>query len=300
MKRVLVPVKLDQLSEALLSYAGSFAKAVGAELLLLHCTGQAEVTYTQKSRIIQSLRAFGERALGKQQKPGAGFVHFDCVVRPLSLRENIKKVTQDYAVDLVLMEACPLPAEQCVGSDHAAAVMEQLEVPVMVVPQQSSYQKPRNLVFATDFTDRDPLVLRRIQSFAEQAGARLTLVQVYSPAERAQLCSLKAAMREVEKLLKGKEVKFKLLEEEDMLEGISDFAEQQNTDMLILATQDNHLMQRLFSNAYVKTMAYHTRVPLVTFRQLKQKPCSGCCTNCASKLQHHHKPKAALAGIKTA
>src|SRR5690606_17571548 len=88
---------------------------------------------------------------------------------------------------------------------------------------------------------------------------------------------------ELEKQLKGRKVDFRLLEEEDMLEGISEFSEEASADLLILATQDNYLLERLFSTNYMKTMAFHTRIPLLTYRQIKKKPCSGCCANCKSK-----------------
>lgn len=282
LKKILIPVDVNKPAESLLllSYAGQFAAAFRGELLLLHPSNTAELTFTQQTRKIQLLRAMGERVLGRVTK-FRDHVPFECIVRPGSLHDCIKDVIQNAAVDLVLMQADSLPdPDKATHADHAVRVMEQVGCPVMVIPSALAYKKLKHLVFATDFTDRDPRVLTQISNFAEQAGANLTLVQVYSKAERAQLSSMKAAMHEVEEQLKGRNVRLKLLEEEDMLEGIGDFAEREDADMLVLATRDSYMMQRLFSKAYVKTMAYHTRIPLLTFRQLKQKPCSGCCTNC--------------------
>ncbi|PRY12031.1 universal stress protein family protein [Pontibacter ummariensis] len=280
-KRVLVPIQFDQESERLLRYAGFFAKALGAELLLLHVTQTAELTYTQQYRAIQALRMLAERAL--QQLSGNAFLQFECAVRPGSLKSSIKTVVQDYGVDLVLMQPCPTPAEEQAKDSHAATVMGLLECPVLVAPATMQFRDLKHLVFGTDFTDRDPQVIKRIASFAGQAGARLTLVQVYSKEDRSQLCNLKSAMKEVETLLQGRNVDLLLLEEEDTLEGISEFSEKAAADMLVMATRDSYLMERLFSKAYVKTLAYHTRIPLLTFRQHKKKPCSGCCANCQKK-----------------
>jgi nucleotide-binding universal stress UspA family protein len=285
LKKILVPVDVNKTAETILSlcYAGQFAAAFGAELLLLHNTNTPTLTFTAQTGNIQVLRALGERVLGKLPK-FRSYVPFECIVRPGSLQDCIKAVVQDAAIDLVLMQVEPLlhPEEEGHAS-HAAAIMEKVSCPVMVVPASLAYKKIKRLVFATDFTDRDPKVLEQISTFAAQTGAHLTLVQAYTRAERSQLSQIKAAMYEAEKLLNSNNVTLKLWEEEDMLEGISDFAEQEGADMLVLATQDNYLMQRLFSNAYVKTMAYHTRIPLLSFMQHKKKPCSGCCTSCANK-----------------
>jgi len=282
-KRILVPVQFNTEGEKLLKYAGHLAKAMKAELVLLYAAQVHDITNTQHNRVIQALRMFAERILLQLPKSDPGFVAFEGLVRPGNLQHSIKAVVQENAIDMVLMEASPLRATETELGNHAAGVMETISCPVMVVPVSPTFLKPQSLIFATDFTDRDPKVLQRIAAFAQQLKAHLTLVQVYSAAERAQLCQMKAGLRETQTILAGFDVALKLLEEEDMLEGIGDFAEARTADMLVLATQDNYLMQRLFSNNYIKTMAYHTQVPLITFRQLKLKPCSGCCTNCASK-----------------
>ncbi len=275
-----MPVQDSKAGEELLLYAGQLAATMGAELLLLQTKSIKELTFTQKSWSIQALRTFGERILS-QLKHLISPVLFECVVRPGNLSDCVTTVVQDYNIDLILMETCPLhQEEEQADPSHAAAIMEMVPCPVLVVPCTARFQKLENLVFATNFTDRQEKVLKQIATFSEQVGANLTLVQVYSKAERQHLCSYKAAMQETEKLLHSQDVNFMLLEEEDVLEGISDFAEMVAADMLILATQDNYLLKRLFSSNYTKTMAYHTRYPILTFRQIKKKPCSGSCLNC--------------------
>lgn len=288
MKQLLVPVQFDDASGKLVSYAGSLAKAMGAELVLLHNTGTSTLTFTQQSRAIQALRTFADHHLNRYNQ--TCFKQFECLVKPGLLHESIKSVVQDYRVDMVLMHALPVAEHKQADNDHAAAIMHLVDVPVMVLPEGKDYQKLKHLVFATDFTDRDPKVLQRILAFATQAKAKLTLVQVYTLADKPQLSIMNQAMREVEALLNSKKVSVRLLEEEDVLEGISDFAEQEGADMLLMATQDNYLMQRLFSNSYLKTKAYHTQIPLLTFRQVKRKPCSGCCANCKSKTKQEAMP----------
>ncbi|WP_439880107.1 universal stress protein [Pontibacter sp. MBLB2868] len=283
-KRVLVPVQFDKAGKKLLRYAWHLANTLGAELLLLHNSQTKDLTFTQQTRSIQTLRSFSERILTEEQKPGSKQVPFECMVRPGNLHNCIAGVVADHAVDMVLMETCVIHQEEEENDpDNAAAIMELVSCPLMVVPCTTTFKKLANLVFATDFSDQEDSVLEQIAGFAEQAGANLTLVQVYNESERQQLSSYKAAMQDLKKKLNGKNVTFKLLEEEDTLEGISDFAENSAASMLILATQDNYLMKRLFSSNYIKTMAYHTRYPILTFRQVKKKPCSGCCANCKSK-----------------
>lgn len=285
-KRILVPLDLNETGENLLYYAGQLAHALGAELYLFHACKTADMTFTQQSNCIQKLRSFAERVFSREFNAAKVAAPFDCVVRPGQIRDSIQAVVQDYQIDLVLMDA-GARANGITGeaAELAAAIMDLVPCPVMVLPAAVRYRKLNNLVFGTDFTDQDQRVLFRIADLTQQLEAKLTLVQVYGEEERSQLCNYKAAMLELEKQLKGRKVAFKLLEEEDVLEGISEFSEEDSADLLILATQDNYLMERLFSTNYMKTMAFHTRIPLLTYRQHKKKPCSGCCANCKSKQQ---------------
>lgn len=284
-KRILVPLDLNETGEDLLYYAGQLAHALGAELYLFHACKTADLTFTQQSSCIQKLRSFAERVFSREFNAAKVAAPFDCVVRPGQIRDSIQAVVQDYQIDLVLMDAGARANKGITGeaAELTAAIMDLVYCPVMVLPAAVRYRKLKNLIFATDFTDQDQRVLFRIADLAQQLKAKLTLVQVYSEEERSQLCTYKAAMMELEKQLKGRKVAFRLLEEEDVLEGISEFAEEDSADLLILATQDNYLMERLFSTNYMKTMAFHTRIPLLTYRQHKKKPCSGCCANCKSK-----------------
>ncbi|MCP2045786.1 universal stress protein [Pontibacter sp. HSC-36F09] len=284
-KRILVPLDLNETGEDLLYYAGQLAQALGAELYLFHACKTADLTFTQQSSCIQKLRSFAERVFSREYKAAQVAAPFDCVVRPGQIHDSIQSVVQDYQIDLVLMDAGARANTGLTGeaAELAAVIMGLVSCPVMVLPANVRYRKLKNLVFATDFTDQDQRVLFQIADLAHQLKTKLTLVQVYSEEKRSELCAYKAAMLELEKQLKGRKVAFRLLEEEDMLEGISEFSEEASADLLILATQDNYLLERLFSTNYMKTMAFHTRIPLLTYRQIKKKPCSGCCANCKSK-----------------
>lgn len=284
-KRILVPLELNETGEDLLNYAGKLAHALGVELYLFHACKTADMTFTQQSNCIQKLRSFAERVFSREFKTSKVTVPFDCVVRPGQIRDSIQVVVQDYQIDLMLMDAGARANNGLTGeaAELAATIMDLVPCPVMVLPDKVRYKKLKHLVFATDFTDQDQRVLFRIADLAQQLKAKLTLVQVYGEDESSQWCIYQTAMVEIEKQLKGRKVAFRLLEEEDVLEGISEFSEEESADMLILATQDNYLLERLFSTNYMKTMAFHTRIPLLTYRQFKKKPCSGCCANCKSK-----------------
>ncbi|MDX5438280.1 MAG: universal stress protein, partial [Pontibacter sp.] len=235
-KRILVPLEMNETGEDLLYYASQLAQALGAELYLFHACKTADMTFTQQSSCIQKLRSFAERVFSREFKAVKVAVPFDCIVRPGQVLDSIASVVQNYQIDLVLMDAGARANKGLTGkaAEVASSMMDLIPCPVMVLPTSTRYQKLKHLVFATDFTDQDQRILFRIADLAQQLKAKLTLVQVYGEEDRSQLCTYKAALLELEKQLKGRKVEFKLLEEEDVLEGISEFSEQASADLLIL------------------------------------------------------------------
>ncbi|WP_161887980.1 universal stress protein [Pontibacter russatus] len=292
-KKILVPIAVEKPAEGLLllSYAGQLAAVLGAELLLLGSSGTPTVAPAEEKGGLRQLQALGERVLGRVPED-RGYVRFSCLLQPGSLKDGVHAVVQGEGIYLVLMQAESYPEGGRVGAaDHAAAVMEQVSCPVMVVPTAQPFKRVGRLLFATDLTDQDPQVLAQLSEFAALAGAAITLVQVYSKAEQEQGGEMEAAIPGIERQLEGRAAAFRLLEEEDVLEGISRFAEREGADMVVLATQDSYLMQRLFSEAYIQTRAYHTHIPLLTFRQYKSKFCAGCLTDSNSLRAGHRVPE---------
>ncbi|MDX5347839.1 MAG: universal stress protein [Hymenobacteraceae bacterium] len=282
MKKVLVPVNYTENYDNTLCYADQLAAKIQAEVVLMQCAETPTLTQTRKSELLHRLRGEAARL---QQKAGlaSGTVKHECVVRPGWTQDCMTEAVKSYHIDLIVMSS------EGVGqlADDAPVSLDQLErCPVLIVPPAAKFRSVQKIVFATDFADQDPVVLKKIAAFAALFDAELLLVHAYSEAERKELSPYKKSIAAIRKNLAYNNISFHVLEEDDVLEGISEFAEQNHADMLLMATQDAYLLQRLYAKDYAKTMAYHTRIPLLNFYQIKNNPCSGCCTNCVTKKQY--------------
>ena len=287
MKRILVPTDFTRNAESALVFANRLATRTNAEIVLLHCSHEPAFTDAVRQRELAQLRSLAERLRYQQTvRQDARRIRHTFEVRQGCLQNHVVSLMAAAPLDLIVM---PLEYLDCVPAafpgDHAARLMEVVECPVLLVPPHALARKLTNFVFATDFTDQDPKVLQQIAAFAELYNAHLSVVQVYGRTERHHLHAYKQGIKQLRQTLSYPDLSCHLLEEEDLLEGISDFAEKQQADLLVLATADSFLVRNLFDIRYTKTKAYHTQVPVLTFHQAKQKPCSGCCTQCAAALQ---------------
>ena len=285
MKRILVPTDFSKPAENALAFANKLAARLGADIVLLHCAHIPELSAEAHAAAVQKLQHFSERLRYQQPVRQEGRrIRYDYVVQQGCLQNHVLNLAEKNPFDLIVM---PLEFSDCEPAEfpgsHAASLMEVVECPVLLVPNNARLQQLSKLVFATDFTDQDPRVLQQIGVFAEIFHSHLSVVQVYGKAERNQLHVYKQGIKELQQTIHYPALSCHLVEEEDLLEGICDFAEKQQADMLVLATQDSFLFRNLFDISYTKTRAYHTQVPVLAFHQHKQKPCASCCKQCADR-----------------
>jgi nucleotide-binding universal stress UspA family protein len=287
MRKILVPlVSLDGQAERIVRFVNQYAAKVDGEVIFLHCLpASSHLTPTGVSAFLQKLRSIVKNCQSPSCKCGISSGRNECLVRSGSFSEVIPQAMEEFGSDLLIMQALEeepeIPAEL---QEEISKVLNQVRCPVLMVPRQPFFRSFQTIVFATDYTDFDPQVLEKLQRWADLFGAQIHIVQFFQRSDRKKLVRLKRAMNRIKNGVWHPKLAFHLVEEEDMLEGMADFGERHEADLLVLATQDDYLLQHLYSKPYLKTMAYQTTVPLLRFYQQKTKPCSGSCTNCTSKL----------------
>lgn len=287
MQKILVPLlSLEDQADQLIRFANQLAAKAQAEVVFLYCAPNPRLTPTALSGLLQKLRSIAKNCQSPACRCGISDARNECIVRTGSIREGVQAVMAEYKPDLLLLQAPEDLAEnQKAVQEEISALLNQVQIPVLVVPRQVVFHPFQTIVFAADYTDFDPQVLGKLQGWADLFGAQTHIVQFFERSDRKKLVRLKRAMNRIKNGVWQPKLSFHLVEEEDMLEGISDFAEQKEADLLVLATQDDYLLQHLYAKPYFKTMAYQTMVPLLRFYQQKTKPCSGACANCLSKMK---------------
>jgi K+-sensing histidine kinase KdpD len=285
MKKLLLLTDLSEASVNTYRYGLQLAQALKAEIVLLYCSSGKALTMTEQFSYIQKLRSFADR-FGKETSGNSAIKMpaVECFVTAGDPVNAIVKMVETTAVDILvagenflsnLKSETPLPLQQLIPC------------PAILVPEGAKYKKIKEVVFATDFTDQDVEVAIGICKLADQLKAQVSFLHFYPKKERNRRAHILHKGEELAAQLSCK-TRLHLIEEEDLLEGMNDFAEKHRADLFVLATQDTHLLQQYFQQNYRKTQAYHTRIPLLNLYQERHAPCSASCTFCHSDAPHTH------------
>ncbi|MFB9862752.1 universal stress protein [Rufibacter immobilis] len=281
MKKILVLTDFSQNSINAYGYAVKMACQLKAEILLLFSTNGAPLSLTNQLQYSQQLHSFAKRYAcdtRRQMNPH----HTECLISGDAWTALLPTMSAVHNPDLIIAGSELLAAIEAKGQ---SLPLEQLAgSPILWVPGKAQYQPVKHLVFVTDFTDQDPEVVEMVKAYAQAFEAEVSPVHFYPSAERAPLVEIKKQGAELNWVL-GSNCNCHMLEEEDMMEGLQEYAEQYPVDLFLIATRDTHLTQQYLNQTYRKTDACQTSIPLLNLYQAKKKPCAGSCSHC----QQHEK-----------
>jgi nucleotide-binding universal stress UspA family protein len=284
MKKLLLLTDLSEESVNTYRYGLQLANALKADIVLLYCSAEKALTMTEQFSYIQKLRSFADRFAQAVKEKAGKMPSVECFVTAGEPVNAIAKMVETTQVDLLVAGETFL---ENLESETPLPLQQLIPCPAILVPAGVTFKKIKEVVFATDFTDQDIEVAKDICKLADDLNAHVSFLHFYPKHERNRRAQILHKGEALTAELTCK-TSLHLIEEEDLLEGMNDFAEKHRADLFVLATQDTHLLQQYFQKNYRKTQAYHTRVPLLNLYQERQSPCSASCTYCHSGHNHEH------------
>lgn len=282
MKTILVPLDLTATSEHVLTYANKLAVRWPAEIVLLYCHYGPTPTAEETQALEQRLHTLAERLRYQQLTRQDGRrIRYHYRVLAGCLHDHVRAEVARCAADLLVMGLEHIDCGRAdAAGNHAAAIIDLVPCPVLVVPP-GRRPLPSSVVFSADFDKLDPNALPRLSALAGAFPAPLQLVQFYSPLHRPDRMRLKRALEKARPQLTWPDISTHLLEDDDQLEGTSEFCARAQAQLLIVAPTSSALLRRLFDACYTTTRAYHTQIPVLVLRQAEPQPSVVCCERCA-------------------
>lgn len=288
MKTILVPLDHTAAAEYTLAYANKLAVRWPAEIVLLYChpgagPGQPATNLPEQE---QRLRSLVERLRYQQLTRQDGRrIRYHYRVLAGCLHDHAGPEAARCAADLVVMGLEHVDGNrQAPPGNHAAAILELVSCPVLVVPP-GRRPLPNRVAFATDFASLGLHVLPRLSVLQEAFPAPLDLVQFYAPTQRSQRRQLKQAVTQAAAQLTWSVITPHLVEDDAPLEGCSEFCARTQVQLLIIAPNSPAQLLQHFNRCYTTTRAYHTQIPVLVLPAAEQPFPTACCDKCAERLE---------------
>lgn len=277
MKTILVPTDFSPAAESATKYALELNQKINAKIILFHGYVMphyaVDVTMVvtdfedMKREEMDSLKKWTDKykALYPQMQIESRFADSEQVIA-----NEVSQLAAAENVDLVVMGTTGASGLKSVlfGS-NAAAVLEKAPCPVLVIPDKYKFNKMQKIVFATDYQDNDLESLTFLCEIAVLFEAEIIIVHISQTPQTDEYEPDLLEWFKHELLDKAnidyKNLSFHLLIAGDIADELQSYVEKNNVDLVSMSMRKRNTFSKLFSRSVTKTLAHHTRTPLLAF-----------------------------------
>lgn len=276
MVNILVPTDFSQLSKSALKYAIKIGNRLGGNVTVLHImtmTRALRISMMEKIRspdhdLMDSAESELEvmiKTVSEQYKASSPVKYQ--VVRGTYFPSTLLREARRLHSGLIVMGTRGATgfAKAVLGS-NTNSVIEVSHIPVLAVPEKADFKGFRNVVYASDLSnleDELEILIRYIEKF----GSTIHLIHIVPPGEQVDVIEAR-----IESVLKGfpyKNIITLVLVDNDIDSALDQYVEVSKADVLAMFTHEPSFFDKVFDKSMTRKMAFHSRVPLLAFRQTK-------------------------------
>lgn len=276
MKQILVPTDFSESADNAIDFAIQSSKILPAKVTLLHSYEVNSSLYTDymgvNKEFTSSLLNDADKNLAElsERISETHHVKVDTLLSIESLQEAIAKTVKDKGINLIVMGTLGASGlREKIWGSTTAAVITNTKIPVMAIPIEYHWQKPKKILFTTNRFEKESGILNYLFELAGMYMARVQ-VAVFTDEDddkAATFIENKSKIAEYESFLKENYQEETLtsahLYGEQFEDTLQNFIKENEIDMLVMVTYQNKFWNRIFNPSKTRRMSYQTKIPLL-------------------------------------
>lgn len=277
MKLLIVPTDFSPVSDNALKYAMDMAVTMNANIMLVNVY-QLPISYSEVPLVtisLDELRKISENKLAEVKDNVLKITNNKIKVYTESrlgdVSEEVKNLVDTLQPFGVVMGTRGVSgAGRFFLGSNSLSVIEKIGVPVFIVPPGASFKPIKRIGLATDLRDVvDSTPVGAIRELVNFFNADLHVLNVdferrhftaYTPEESLKL----------ETLLMGLNPIYDFIEKKDVDEGLIEFAEKKEFDLIVSFPKKHSLLERVFEKSTTRELIHHTHIPLMCVHPVKE------------------------------
>ncbi|MEK6782414.1 MAG: universal stress protein [Bacteroidota bacterium] len=277
MKKILVPVDFSKTSIIALETAFDIAKKDGADLIVLHVVEEATSgSYRisgewQKGNWEDKLYTFKLLEKAKKQleklvlEPRFSSVKLVGELRLGNPFHGMNTIVSEHKVELIVMgtKGRTKLEEMMIGT-NTQKVVRHAHCPVLTVHRMPSSTSFKNIVYATALSKDEEVFSRIVKRTQQLYNATIHLVRINTPADFQRDREVKDYMEKFAKKLLLKNYTINVYNDTSAEEGIINFAESINADLIAMATHGRTGLAHVLAGSMAENVVGNSLKPVLT------------------------------------
>lgn len=275
MKTIIIPTDFSPAATNALHYGIDMASTIGGSLMLFH-TYQVPVSYSDVPIVLVSVDELAKSAAERLEilkkevehiTSGSMKIYTEAVMGNLTDElEKLCKKIRPFAVVMGSRGSSGL--ERVLFGSNTLSAIRHLTSPVISVPPGKNYGTGiKKIGFACDFkkivqtTPADA-----IKNFVKEFGAELHVLNVdyhdkhFTPETPEQSALLHTLLEEAKPV-------YHFVEHKDVEDGINEFAEKNNIDLIITIPKKHKLLDGIFSPSSTRQLVFQSHLPVMCIHE---------------------------------
>ena len=269
MTKIILPTDFSENAFNAIKYAVSFFEGEPCEFIVYHTyelpLDASELQPSVREKIEANSKAELEKTIQKIHALDPDKTHSFSTFSEYSYSsEGIVKLAQSESADAIVMgtQGANGLKEIFVGS-VASDVIHGATCPVIAIPRDAKFNKPKKIVFTTDLEVlSDHKILEPLIETVRHFDTHLMVLHLF---KKGQFMKKEVKLNENSVLqddFQNVKDSFHYVENNNTSEGIQKFIEEHDADMLAMITRDHGFFKSIFHQSNVEQMAFHSTIPL--------------------------------------
>ncbi|WP_194774474.1 universal stress protein [Pararhodonellum marinum] len=280
MKTILVPFDFSEEAQNALEFAEGLASKINAHLQLVHVI---ELPGSQ------SFNTMGEASLGGDQinqiymielmdkrKKQMAELRENYADRPFKFSTKLlfgnpyagisKEIAEEKADIVVMGSKGSSGLEEFLIGSNTEKVVRYADCPVITIKKAITVDKISKIVFASDFKEKSNSVMKQLKKIQEMLDADLYLVKINTPSLFESSRTSKKTIAEFAKKHNLDNTHVEIYNSSSEEEGIIEYAEDIDADMIAMATHGRTGFLHLLSGSIAEDVVNHAKRPVWTMK----------------------------------
>jgi len=266
-KSILFPTDFSENAKHALSFALKLAKENDAKLHIMHSIEEpydfAPMVENIKQNVTQKVEKLFDEIL-EDIKRADEFKHINVKTHLFEGRSvySILNTADDYEVDLIVMGTQGRSAlERLFFGSTTSEVVQQTDIPILVVPPYGEYNGFNNILFATDYGPHDLNAMKFVTDLASHHNSHLKIIHVTRKKDGKEDLLIRGLKDYVSENISYKDIIFELIESDDLLKTVN--GEVNKHDFSLIVTVRYQKLFSIIGKKHSKEISQGTMVPLL-------------------------------------
>lgn len=274
MKTILVPTDFSDSAKNALNYATELAKLTKAKLVLFHAfhipTVPSDVPFVLP---IDDIKKDTLIALNKLKKDliikNGKELNIECKTSLGFAVDEINGLVTEEKIDLIVMgvRGAGYLSEKLIGS-VTTTLIRKAKCPVLAINDKVKFKAIKKIVIASDYQKiDDKSIMNPIKEFVKLFKSHIYILNVSREKELISATKKTTGGAQLANLFEGLSHSFNFVENEDIVEGINEFVNEHNIDLIVMVPRKHTLFENIFKERNTKRMAFHTHIPILALHE---------------------------------